>query len=41
MVAPFKMQMESQKITFEMVNRIPAGVAGLEESYLANWELIS
>ena len=35
------MQMEGRRITFEMDNGIPGDVADLEESYLANWDLIN
>jgi len=40
-IAPFKKQMESRSITFEIVNSLPKNDADLEESYLANWDLLN
>ena len=40
-VAPFKMQMESRNITFELLNNLPEEQNGYEESYLANWDLLN
>ena len=40
-IAPFNKQMESRSITFELVNNLPANLHDLEESYLANWDLLN
>lgn len=40
-IAPFNKQMESRSITFELVNNLPANLDDLEESYLANWDLLN
>ena len=40
-IAPFKMQMESRNITFELLNNLPEEQNDYEESYLGNWDLLN
>ena len=40
-IAPFKVQMESRNITFELLNNLPDEQKDYKESYLANWDLLN
>jgi len=40
-INPFKGEMESRSIPFMLINNLPENVSDLEESYLANWDLLN